>query len=460
MLCVQWASSLRKLVNLRTIKSVQQRIYGKGCVVLQWISEKTRLAKPRVGFYGWWVVGAAATALFTVMSTNFYAVGTYFVALERHFGWSRTALSGAFSLARLEGAVLGPIEGMLTDRLGPRRMVIIGFFVMGIGFILLSFIQSIVGFYVAFILITTGAGLGGYLPMMTAVNNWFSRRRATAMSVTMMGMSAGGLATPAIAWSITYYGWRPTVAVIGVLIWVMAIPISRVLRNKPEDYGLRPDGIPHPWETTASDVGESAHPDTGEADFTARQALKTPAFWIISFAHASNALLPSILAVHLIPMLTDSGLTLGAAALVVTGFAFVQLPFRLVGGYAGDRLPKPIVLFTFSSMMSIGLLVVTVNQSMFSLILFAGLYGAGLGARSPVFTAIRGEYFGRRAYATILGTSQLATSVFTIGAPVVVGFMFDTLGSYVVPFTVIAVLSLVGVSLILVARKPVMEPRP
>ena len=98
------------------------------------------------------------------MSTNFYAVGTYFVALERHFGWSRTALSGAFSLARLEGALLGPIEGMLTDRLGPRRMVIIGFFVMGAGFILFSSIQSIVGFYVAFIVIITGAGLGGYLP--------------------------------------------------------------------------------------------------------------------------------------------------------------------------------------------------------------------------------------------------------------------------------------------------------
>jgi sugar phosphate permease len=454
------SSRLSKLGSLENLKRLQHWICGKGCVEVKWVSDKIPVAKPRVGFYGWWVVGAAATALFTVMSTNFYAVGTYFVALERHFGWSRTALSGAFSLARLEGALLGPIEGILTDRLGPRRMVIIGFFVMGAGFIFFSFIQSIVGFYVAFLLITTGAGLGGYLPMMTAVNNWFSRRRATAMSVTMMGMSAGGLATPAIAWSITYYGWRPTVAVIGVIIWVMAIPIAWVLRNRPEEYGLRPDGMPRPRETAASEVRESAHPGPREADFTVGQALKTPAFWIISFAHASNALLPSILAVHLIPMLTDSGLTLATAALVVTGFAFVQLPFRLIGGYAGDRLPKPIVLFTFSSMMSVGVLVVTMNQSMFSLILFAGLYGGGLGARTPIFTAIRGEYFGRRAYGTILGTSQLATSVFTIGAPVVVGFMFDTLGSYVVPFTGIAVLSLLGVSIILVARKPDMEPRP
>ncbi|MQF48294.1 MFS transporter [SAR202 cluster bacterium AC-647-N09_OGT_505m] len=420
-------------------------------------SEKTYLTGPLVGFYGWWVVGAAATALFTVMSTNLYAVGTYFVALERHFGWSRTALSGAFSLARLEGAVLGPIEGILTDRFGPRRMLIIGFSIMGAGFILLSLIQSIVGFYVAFILITTGAGLGGYLPMMTIVNNWFSRRRATAMSVTMMGISAGGLVTPVIAWSITYYGWRPTVAIIGILVWIMAIPVSSVLRDRPEDYGLQPDGILSDGEGTPVQTGDSRNIITTETDFTVGQALRTPVFWIISFAHASNALLPSTLSVHLIPMLTDSGLSLEMAALVITGFAFIQLPFRLVGGYAGDRLPKPIVLFTFSSMMSIGLLVVTLNQNMPSLFLFAFLYGAGIGARSPVFTAIRGEYFGRRAYATILGTSQLATSVFSIGAPVLVGFMFDTLGSYVVPFSGMSLLSLVGVSLILVAKKPELE---
>ena len=137
-------------------------------------------------------MGAAATALFTVLATNFYALGTYFVALEQHFGWSRTALSGAFSLARLEGAVLGPVEGILTDRLGPRRMVLIGFSLMGWGFILLSTVQGIAGFYVAFILITGGAGLGGSLPMMTAVNNWFSRRRGTGHGLCLYGHELWG----------------------------------------------------------------------------------------------------------------------------------------------------------------------------------------------------------------------------------------------------------------------------
>ena len=185
-----------------------------------------------------------------------------------------------------------------------------------------------------------------------------------------------------------------------------------------------------------------------------RQALGTPAFWLIALAHASSSLVPSALGIHLIPMLTDSGLTLSMAAVVVTTYAFFQIPFRVIGGYAGDRLPKPLVLFVFSSLMSLGVLVITANQGIFSLFLFVVLYGVGLGARTTVFNAIRGEYFGRKAYATILGTSQLAVSVSGIAAPILIGYMFDTFGSYVVPFTGIAILSLVGTTPILLAKKP------
>ena len=125
--------------------------------------------------------------------TVFQGLGTVLVSLERQYGWSRTALSGAFSMARVEGAILGPIEGVLVDRVGTRRMVLIGFILMGIGFVWLSQVDNLIEFYAAFMTISLGSGLGGWLAIVAMVNNWFDKRRSFAMSIAMSGIHLGGL---------------------------------------------------------------------------------------------------------------------------------------------------------------------------------------------------------------------------------------------------------------------------
>ncbi len=136
-------------------------------------------------FYGWWLVGVAAFLLTLMSLTVFQGLGTILVALERQFGWSRTALSGAFSLARVEGAILGPVEGFLVDRVGTRRMVLIGYILMGLGFIWLGQVETLWQFYASFITITLGSGLGGWLAIIAMVNNWFTRQRTFAMASAM-----------------------------------------------------------------------------------------------------------------------------------------------------------------------------------------------------------------------------------------------------------------------------------
>ena len=382
------------------------------------------------------------------------------MALERHFRWSRTLLSGAFSLSRAEGALLGPVEGLLTDRFGSRRMVIIGFTVLGAGFVGLSLINSVVGFYVAFLVINAGAGLGSFVPMMTAINHWFVRRRSLATSIGLTGLSLGGLLVPVMAWAVTYAGWRLTARAIGIAIWALAMPIAVLVRNKPEEYGLRPDGDAGDvrWVRQTSSIRETGVSES--FDFTVAQALRTRAFWAIALCHSSGAIASTTIAIHIIPALTDAGMSLRVAGAVVAAYTVIGLVTQLLGGFLGDRLPKPLLISVFTALQGMGVMVLAYATGMGGTILFSMLFGIGFGGRVPLLIALRGEYFGRRAFGGILGISMLPMNIGSIAAPILTGYFYDTQGTYVIPFVGLAVLNFLGATLILLARKPAFPGSP
>ena len=237
--------------------------------------------RPRGVFYGWYLVGISSFMLMLMSTTVFQGVGTFFVALERTFGWNRTTLSGAFALSRVEGALLGPLEGFLVDRLGTRKMVVIGYLVMGLGFVFYSQIQSVWQFYVAYLAISLGSGVGGWIAFVTLINNWFPRRGALAMAIAVSGIQLGGFLVPLLAWGIENHDFRLTALAIGVVLILVALPASLFIRNSPEDVGIRPDGAPTRRAGTAS--ATSSQPEAGEiSDMTPREALKTVAFWVIA----------------------------------------------------------------------------------------------------------------------------------------------------------------------------------
>lgn len=413
---------------------------------------------PRRMFYGWWLVGLTALTFAVVISPIFLGLGTFFVALEDEFGWSRAALAGAFSLARAEDAVIGPLAGYLTDKLGTRRLVPIGFFILGLGFVLFSLVQSLVWFYLAFFILTIGAGLASFLPLIGAINNWFVRRRATAIGIAQTGVSLGGLLVPALAWAITLGGWRATALLLAGLMWLLALPMGSMIRNRPEDSGQLPDGDPpliQPGEV-GTDHDYSFEPTN---DMTASQAIKTSAFWLISLAHGFPALAFITLSIHVIPMITDRGYSLAVAALVVTTYTSVGGVFQLIGGFVGDMVPKRPAIAAFILIQGIGVLIAAFAQSMFMLLLFAVVFGIGFGGRVPLLVAIRGDYFGRKAFATIFGLSTIPMSLITLSGPVVVGYVFDVTGSYSIPLLGIVALNMLGAALILMVRQPVPASR-
>ena len=405
-------------------------------------------------FYGWWLVGIASFMLTLMSLTVFQGLGTLMVALERSFGWSRTAMSGAFALARVEGAVLGPIEGLLIDRLGCRRMTLIGYLVMASGFVMQSRVNSLWQFYVAFIVISLGTGLGGWLAMIAMVNNWFSRKRSMAMAAAMSGAQFGGFLVPLFAFCIESFGFRTVSLGIGVLMFVIIGPVTKAIRNYPEEYGMRPDGDPPEGEGDGS--SREAYAAAAEPEFTVGQALRTWAFWLLTIAQVASSVSIVSLSLHLSPKLTDMGMSLTHAGVVTLAYTATALPSMIVAGFVADRLPKPPLIAFLLFLQSAAILLLALNETETTYLpwVFAFFYGIGFGGRMPLTTAIRGEYFGRRAFATIMGVSQLPMNIGMIFAPLFAGYMFDTTGTYIVPFTVFAGLSFAGAVMMLFVRRP------
>ena len=411
----------------------------------------TDFPRPRNIFYGWYLVGISSFMLMLMSTTVFQGVGTFFVALERTFGWNRTTLSGAFALSRVEGALLGPVEGLLVDRLGTRRMVIIGYLVMGAGFIFYSQIQSIWQFYAAYLAISLGSGVGGWIAFVTLINNWFSRRRALAMSIAVSGIQLGGFLVPLMAWGIENHDFRMTSLVIGIILILVALPASHFVRNRPEDVGTSPDGD-HIRRATAAAAHQSE--PTGEVELTPRQALKTVAFWVIAVARLTSVVSIVTLSVHLVPKLTDSGISLITANFVVTLYTFVAFLSGFVAGYIADRISKVAVLFVCMFMQALAMGILTVTDSLPMAVVFAILWGAGFGGRVPLLTAIIGDFFGRRNFGSILGINMVPSNVAMIFAPLFAGFMFDLRQSYFIPFATFTVMGFIGAFVILLARQP------
>ncbi|MFW6174413.1 MAG: MFS transporter [Chloroflexota bacterium] len=400
-------------------------------------------------YYGWIVVITAGALLSLMAGPYFHGAGTFISALDDEFGWSRTLLAGAFSFSRLEGSVVGPVTGWLTDRFGTTVMVRIGFSIMAAGFVILSLVDNVVVFYVAFITIAVGGGLGGFLPVMTAVNNWFTRRKSTAMALTMAGTSAGGLLVTPIAWGVDAQGWRGVAIVIAVVVLVASWPMSRIFRRLPKPEELEAAGE----ETVDSNSGD---PSTTQADagFTAKEALRTRTFWLLAFAHMMTNMSLSAVVVHSVPHLRDIGVALGLAGVVVTTYTLTSLAFQLLGGFMGDRVSKRYLMALFVIVQGVGVLILAFTAALPMAFLFAVLFGMGFGGRGPLMHALRADYFGRKAFGTLSGINSIPLNLGMVVAPVLVGAMFDIQDTYRYGFAGLGILSALAALLVLAATKP------
>ena len=414
-------------------------------------------------FSGWWMSGLAFLIMALGNVPLFQGMAVWNPVLRGRFGWTPDQLQWAFAFTRVEGGIMGPVEGILIERLGSRRMVLIGLLVLGGGFLLFSRIDELWHLYGVFFLMSLGAALGTWLPMMTVLNNWFVKHRSKAMGLAMEGIVVGAIILiPLTAWAIggvdanqpDRFGWRATAAGIGVVTMLLAFPISRLVRNRPEDYGLHPDGDASALLFETADQTETPRSTAGERGFTWQEDMRTKAFWLISFGQACSSTVLVTVMVHLGLILDDRGLSLQMVGWVVATYTAVTAIFILVGGYIGDRVPIRHSIFWFSCFQPAAVIILLVTNSPSMAFLFAVVLGIGWGGRNSVVSSIRGVYFGRRAYASITGISMVPLNVILFATPLFVGYIYRFTGSYTVPFIVIAVISFLGSALFLFLGEP------
>ena len=406
---------------------------------------------PRGVFYGWWMVAAGMVIHMLVSGLMFQAYGAYVVVLRNEFGWSTTVFSLGFAMTRVESGVLGPLQGWLIDRFGPRTITRIGLLVMAVGFVLFSRIESQAMFFLAYFVIAVGGGVGGFMTAAVAIVNWFDRRRATALSLMGVGGAVGGLMVPVVVLSLEEFGWRTTALASGVIIAVVGTGLAGLLRHRPEPYGLTIDGVPDETRSARSAIA-------ARRDFTAREALRTSQFWLLSLGHASALLVVSALMVHLVLHLTEGlGYSLGRAALVVALMTGCQLAGQIGGGVIGDRFSKRAIVVVCMLGHTVALLILANASAFWMVALFAVVQGVVWGGRGPLMGAIRADYFGRAAFGTIMGFSSLIVMLGMILGPLIAGALADATGGYETGFTLLGILAGVG-SLFFVLAPPPAPP--
>ncbi len=404
-------------------------------------------------FYGWRMAGAAGILQFLQSALLMQSFGAYVAILSEQRGWSKTALSGGAALQSVETAILGPALGWLLDRFGPRAMVQVGMLVFGSGFLMLSQIDTIGGFYASAVMMAIGVSLGGYFPLTVALIQWFERYRARALSIMSMGLALGGVMVPVVAWCMATYGWRATAFGSGIIIMALGLPLARMIRWRPQDHGLTVDGLPPIPETVAGDATVVFPPV--RAEFSVRQALRTRAFWLLALGHGFALLVVTAVNVHAITHMKEGlGYSVTQAAFFIMVLTFGQVIGVALSATIGDRFEKRFLAALCMLGHMLGLLLLTYATHPAQVVAFAILHGIAWGLRGPLMQSIRADYFGRNAIGMILGLSSVIIALGQIAGPMVAGVLADMTGNYRTGFTVLALTAGCGSLLFFFAVRP------
>jgi len=409
-------------------------------------------------FYGWWVVLATNIICMLGFGTWLYSFGVFFKPMMIEFGWSRALTSGAASLRSIEGGVAGPVVGWAVDKYGARIVILFGGIVSGLGFALMFFVNSLLGFYLFYgIILSIGMSAMLYIPAFTVTAQWFSKKLSLALALLAVGAGVGGLVcAPSVAALIAGFGWRVTFLIIGITIWVVVIPLSFVVKNSPAEMGLAPDGDPLDKNSRVDDdtqeSKEELYDSTAQTDYTLKQALRSSSFWVLALCFFCMSLTHSTVFVHAVPFLTDVGISMTTAAFSIGLLTVVSIAGRLSFGYLGDYIDKRYLLMTAYFLMAAGVVILMNAREMKTVYLFIAFFGVGFGANVPLMPAIRAQYFGRKDLGKIQGSMSPITMLAGATGPVLAGHLFDTTGTYNSAFMLTVLLCVFAGFLILFAR--------
>jgi MFS family permease len=405
-------------------------------------------------FYGWIVV--AVTFVTMAIGVNARtAFSLFFPPIVDEFGWERGVTAGAFSFGFVVSAVMSPLIGRMMDRFGPRAVMELGVALMASGLLLAPLTTQPWHLYLTIgVLVGAGSICLGYSGQSLFLPNWFNRRRGLAMGFAFAGVGIGSVTLlPWVQHMIEQTGWRTACTAMGILVLVVLAPINLLLRKRPQDIGLEPDGDAAPTATSARPVSNIVDPDWAGTDWTLRRALRTARFWWLALGYFGGLYIWYAVQVHQTKYLLDIGFSPSVAVWALGAVSLLGIPGQIVLGHLSDRIGREWVWtascigFAICFAALIALARVPALPLVYLMVVAQGALGYGL---TSVLGAVVMEIFQGKHFGSIFGTVMLAALAGGAAGPWVTGLLHDLTGSYTSAFAIGIVIS--GLSAIAIWR--------
>jgi sugar phosphate permease len=416
-------------------------------------------AKPRGKiFHGWYLVVAALISGAFMTGAGTWAFSLFVKPMTEEFGWSRSAFFGALTVRSIISGLIAPMVGPIQDtKRGPRRLMFLTVFAMGIGMSAMYWVDSLIMFYVLFGIVGTMMTVGGAEMLVNAVlPKWFIRKRATALTIASAGQGAGPLLFPILVSAvIVEWGWRTAWVSVGLAALVLLLPLAFMVRTRPEDIGLHPDGDP---EQPA--VGGTRRVVT-ERSFTRREAMREPSMWLINLSGALFVMGVTGLQTNWLLFFQDQGFAATTAALSASAFGIGSFSSRFLWGMLAYRYTVRALMAIATTITAFTVVLLFQVDSVFTMMLVAVLNGLALGGNFVMRPLIVANYFGRDHLGSIGGVMRPLQIAGGATGPLAVAGLFDLTGSWEIAFgAVIAIWvgSALSISLALPPKRRDAEP--
>lgn len=392
--------------------------------------------------FGWMVVGFSFITLALVYGM-WYAYSVFFVALLKEFGWSRSIGAGAFSLAIIVTSLIGPFVGNMVHSVGPRKVILGGSFVLGIGLILCSLTQTWWQFYLFFSLITAlGAGASGYVPNITVVQIWFKEKRGLPIGIISAGIGVGILVcVPSVQYLIDWVGWRATYRIIAVFIPLIIISMAvAILKRPPQTTPLRYSEK----EISPTVIKDSLVIDEvwASQSWTVRRAIVTKQFWLVSLSLFLSSAITQSFFTHQVAFFVDHGLETLFASYIVGIAGLVSLGFKILWGVLSDKIGREVtytigIIFYVFSILT--LILFSYFPSSRLPYFYSVFFGMGYAVTAALFPLMSADLFQGQGYGSIFGSLAISVGVGGSLGTWFAGLVYDRTGSYVPVFIIMAV---------------------
>jgi MFS family permease len=404
----------------------------------------------RQPYFGYWIILAGFLTQFIAVGMTNYVVGSFMVPMTDEFGWSRAEFSASRSIGQIILAATGFLIGTYIDRFGGRRFMLVGGMVLALSLHSLSSVNSLTQWLVINgLVLTAGAAMVGNLVVNVTLGKWFVEKRGRAVALAGMGISLAGITLPpAVTWLIDNFGWRNAWEVLAYGAALVTLPAALLVRRRPEDFGLYPDGKTEA-EVLAGD-GEAARADYNQS-MTRAQAMATSSFYFLVLAFGLFQISITVMLVQTIPLMTDAGYSRLVASTMISLSSIPAFLSKPIWGILIDRYnPKKLAAIGAAVTGSAIVLIVFSVSWQFDGLVYGGflLMGIGWGGLLPLQEVIWASFFGRR----FLGAVRSSAMPFTFGmsaiGPVLVGYYYDAVGNYDLALLLIAVCNLASAVLL------------